>query len=111
MTSVTIPDEKHLRRLLRRAVAEIIPEEEFAAALRTGRRLRLKMGLDPSAPDLTLGHAVALVPGARTNIKITGPDDLAIAEALLARGAGQLLVAAPGVQASLPHPLRLLLEL
>jgi tyrosyl-tRNA synthetase len=60
MTSVTIPDEKHLGRLLRRAVAEIIPEEEFAAALRTGRRLRLKLGLDPSAPDLTLGHAVAL---------------------------------------------------
>jgi len=60
MTSVTIPDEKRLRRLLRRAVVEIIPEEEFAAALRTGRRLRLKLGLDPSAPDLTLGHAVAL---------------------------------------------------
>ncbi len=60
MTGVTIPDEKRLRWLLRRAVVEIIPEEEFAAALRSGRRLRLKMGLDPSAPDLTLGHAVAL---------------------------------------------------
>jgi tyrosyl-tRNA synthetase len=60
MTNATIPDEKSLRRLLRRAVAEIIPEEEFASALRSGRRLRLKMGLDPSAPDLTVGHAVAL---------------------------------------------------
>jgi len=60
MTSVTIPDEKRLRWLLRRAVVEIIPEEEFAAALRSGRRLRLKLGLDPSAPDLTLGHAVVL---------------------------------------------------
>jgi 2-C-methyl-D-erythritol 4-phosphate cytidylyltransferase len=35
-----------------------------------------------------LGHPVALVPGSRANIKITDPDDLAIAEALLARGAG-----------------------
>jgi tyrosyl-tRNA synthetase len=60
MTSATIPGDKHLRWLLRRAVAEIIPEEEFAAALRSGRRLRLKLGLDPSAPDLTLGHAVVL---------------------------------------------------
>jgi tyrosyl-tRNA synthetase len=60
MTGVTVPDERLLRTLLRRAVAEIIPEDEFAAALRSGRRLRLKMGLDPSAPDLTVGHAVAL---------------------------------------------------
>ncbi len=35
-----------------------------------------------------LGHPVALVPGSRTNIKITSPEDLAMAEALLARGAG-----------------------
>jgi tyrosyl-tRNA synthetase len=60
MTKATVPDEKRLGWLLRRAVAEIIPEEEFAAALRSGRRLRLKLGLDPSAPDLTLGHAVVL---------------------------------------------------
>jgi tyrosyl-tRNA synthetase len=60
MTSATVPDDNRLRWLLRRAVAEIIPEEEFAAALRSGRRLRLKLGLDPSAPDLTLGHAVVL---------------------------------------------------
>jgi tyrosyl-tRNA synthetase len=60
MTNVTVPDDRRLRWLLRRAVMEIIPEEEFAAALRSGRRLRLKLGLDPSAPDLTLGHAVVL---------------------------------------------------
>ncbi|NIR96865.1 MAG: tyrosine--tRNA ligase, partial [Gammaproteobacteria bacterium] len=35
-------------------------EDEFVAALSSGRRLRLKMGFDPSAPDLTLGHAVGL---------------------------------------------------
>lgn len=35
-----------------------------------------------------LGHPVVLVPGSRVNIKITSPDDLGIAEALLTRGAG-----------------------
>ncbi len=34
-----------------------------------------------------LGHPVALVPGWPGNIKVTGPEDLALAEALLAHGA------------------------
>ncbi len=59
-SAVTIPQEKELGWILRRAVAEVIPEDEFVEALRSGRRLRLKMGFDPSAPDLTLGHAVGL---------------------------------------------------
>lgn len=52
------PDGPTLQRLLRRGVQEIIPEAEFAEALRSGRRLRLKFGVDPSRPDLTLGHVV-----------------------------------------------------
>ncbi len=44
--------------LLRRAVAEIIIEEEMVKLLKSGKKLRLKFGLDPSAPDLTLGHTV-----------------------------------------------------
>jgi tyrosyl-tRNA synthetase len=59
-TAVRIPEPEELRWILRRAVAEIIPEDELVEALRSGRRLRLKMGFDPSAPDLTLGHAVGL---------------------------------------------------
>jgi tyrosyl-tRNA synthetase len=47
-------------RLLRRGVAEIIVESEFVELLKAGRPLRLKMGFDPSAPDLHLGHAVGL---------------------------------------------------
>ncbi len=47
-------------RLLRRGVAEIIVESEFIELLKTGKPLRLKMGFDPSAPDLHLGHAVGL---------------------------------------------------
>ena len=47
-------------RLLGRGVVEIIDKGEFVELLDTGRPLRLKMGFDPSAPDLTLGHAVGL---------------------------------------------------
>jgi tyrosyl-tRNA synthetase len=55
-----IPSEEELRQITTRAVAEIIPRDEFVAELKSGRALRLKMGFDPSAPDLTLGHAVGL---------------------------------------------------
>ena len=49
-----------LDRLLRRGVAEIIVESEFVELLRAGKPLRIKMGFDPSAPDLHMGHAVGL---------------------------------------------------
>ncbi|MFC1980792.1 tyrosine--tRNA ligase [Chloroflexota bacterium] len=47
-------------RLLRRGVAEIIVEEEMIELLRSGKKLRLKEGFDPSFPDIHLGHMVAL---------------------------------------------------
>ena len=53
-------DDEQTNRLLRRGVVEIIVESEFVALLDGGRPLRLKMGFDPSAPDLHLGHAVGL---------------------------------------------------
>jgi tyrosyl-tRNA synthetase len=50
--------------LLRRGTAEIVPEEELTAKLRrsvqTGKPLRVKLGLDPTAPDIHLGFAVVL---------------------------------------------------
>jgi tyrosyl-tRNA synthetase len=49
---------------LRKGVAEIVPEEEFKAKLansiKTGKPLRVKLGVDPSAPDIHLGHTVVL---------------------------------------------------
>ncbi len=48
------------RRLLERGVAETIVESELVELLERGEPLRLKMGFDPSAPDLHLGHAVGL---------------------------------------------------
>ena len=46
--------------ILSRGVVEIIPRDEFVEALRSGRKLRLKLGLDPSKPDLHIGHGVLL---------------------------------------------------
>jgi tyrosyl-tRNA synthetase len=40
--------------------SEVISSDELAAKLREGRPLRVKLGMDPTAPDLHLGHSVAL---------------------------------------------------
>ncbi len=57
---VRIPTDEELQRITRRAVIEIIPEQEFIQALKSGRQLRLKMGFDPSRPDMHIGHAIGL---------------------------------------------------
>jgi tyrosyl-tRNA synthetase len=46
--------------LMKRAVAEVIVEDELVKMLHSGKMLRLKEGLDPSAPDIHLGHMVTL---------------------------------------------------
>ena len=46
--------------LIRRGVAEIIPEDTLIERLKEGRPLRVKAGFDPTAPDLHLGHTVLL---------------------------------------------------
>ena len=53
-------DEAQRHRLLRRGVTEVIVESELVELLDAGKPLRLKMGFDPSAPDLHMGHAVGL---------------------------------------------------
>ena len=55
-----VVSDKDVRRLLRRGVAEVIVEEEMIKLLGSGKKLRLKEGFDPSAPDIHLGHVVAL---------------------------------------------------
>ena len=59
MTSpVRIPADTAL--ITRRGVSRIISEDAFVAMLQRGRPLRLKMGFDPSRPDIHLGHVVGL---------------------------------------------------
>ena len=45
---------------LTRGCATVISEEELAAKLQLGRPLRVKLGVDPTAPDIHLGHSIAL---------------------------------------------------
>ncbi|OBZ16765.1 tyrosine--tRNA ligase [Bacillus sp. FJAT-26390] len=50
--------------VIRRGVVEIVPEDELknkiANAVATGTPLKVKLGLDPSAPDIHIGHTVVL---------------------------------------------------
>lgn len=46
--------------LLSRGCASLISPEELSRKLVLGRALRVKLGVDPTSPDLHLGHSVAL---------------------------------------------------
>jgi tyrosyl-tRNA synthetase len=45
---------------IKRGTNEIISEEELAKKLASGKKLRIKLGVDPTAPDLHLGHSVII---------------------------------------------------
>src|SRR5215471_14561792 len=46
--------------IIKRGSHEVIVAEELAKKLASGRKLRVKLGLDPTAPDLHLGHTVVI---------------------------------------------------
>jgi tyrosyl-tRNA synthetase len=46
--------------LIKRGAEELIVEEELVRKLARGKPLRVKLGLDPTAPDLHLGHTVVI---------------------------------------------------
>ncbi|OOR93157.1 tyrosine--tRNA ligase [Moraxella caviae] len=46
--------------LLKRGVVEMYSEEDLLKKLALGRPLRIKLGMDPTAPDLHFGHTVVL---------------------------------------------------
>ncbi|MFQ6028337.1 MAG: tyrosine--tRNA ligase, partial [Dehalococcoidia bacterium] len=52
--------EAEISRITQRGVRDIISREEFIRMLQSGKSLRLKMGFDPSRPDIHLGHVVGL---------------------------------------------------
>jgi tyrosyl-tRNA synthetase len=60
----TSPGVDEQLRVLTAGAAEVLPSgalaERLAAARAEGRPLRAKLGIDPSSPHLTLGHAVVL---------------------------------------------------
>ncbi len=47
-------------RIIKSGAANIVPEEELLKKLKRGTPLNIKLGVDPTSPDLHLGHAVPL---------------------------------------------------
>jgi tyrosyl-tRNA synthetase len=48
-------------KLLSRGCVELVSEKELKEKLESGRTLRVKLGVDPTSPDLHLGHSVPLM--------------------------------------------------
>jgi tyrosyl-tRNA synthetase len=54
-----VKNSKAMAKLLS-CVDEILPEKDFLEKINSGKKLRIKIGADPTAPDLHLGHSVIL---------------------------------------------------
>ncbi len=61
---MSLPSVSDQLAVIRRGIEKIVPEEELAAKLQqsidSGRPLRVKYGIDPTAVDVHLGHTVPL---------------------------------------------------
>ncbi len=61
---MNFPSRNEQMDVIRRGVSEIIPEEELVRkieqSIKTNKPLKIKLGCDPSRPDLHLGHSVVL---------------------------------------------------
>jgi tyrosyl-tRNA synthetase len=55
-----MPTPEEQLATLKRGAAQIISEEELLAKLKLGRPLNVKLGVDPTAPDIHLGFTVGL---------------------------------------------------
>ncbi len=59
-TTPVSTDEKKIDELLSRGVSEVIVKESLKKKLMSGERLRVKLGIDPTSPNIHIGRAVAL---------------------------------------------------
>src|SRR5260221_14716864 len=53
-------DEAKIQELLTRGVEEIFIKEHLEGALRSGKTLTVKLGIDPTGPEIHLGRAIPL---------------------------------------------------
>ena len=59
-TEQKMTDLKQALELISRGTEEIIKLEDLERKMGSGRTLRIKVGFDPTAPDLHLGHTVII---------------------------------------------------
>ncbi|MCX6712370.1 MAG: tyrosine--tRNA ligase, partial [Candidatus Vogelbacteria bacterium] len=57
----TNTDQKKIEELLSRGVEEIIGKEELEQKLKSGQELRVKLGIDPTSPNLHIGRSIPLL--------------------------------------------------
>src|SRR5690606_17321831 len=57
-SNMSKPDQ--INDILHRSVAEIIHFESLAKKLKSGKKLRVKLGIDPTSPNIHIGRAVVL---------------------------------------------------
>ena len=56
-----VTDENKIDELLSRGVAEAIVRNDLRRKLLSGKRLRVKLGIDPTSPDLHIGRSIPLL--------------------------------------------------
>jgi tyrosyl-tRNA synthetase len=59
-SAVNQTNERDRPAVLSRGAVEVISQAELTEKLKLGRPLRIKLGMDPTAPDLHLGHTITL---------------------------------------------------
>jgi tyrosyl-tRNA synthetase len=52
--------QAEIENILGRGVADVVGRDRLIEALKNGTTLRFKMGMDPTSPDIHIGHAVGL---------------------------------------------------
>lgn len=64
MSTVKFPSLNEQMDIIKRGAVEIIPEEELVKkiekSIKTSKPLNIKLGCDPSRPDLHIGHSVVI---------------------------------------------------
>ncbi|MBP9581081.1 MAG: tyrosine--tRNA ligase [Ignavibacterium sp.] len=64
MSTVKFPSLNEQMDIIKRGVVEIIPEDELVKkiekSIKTNKPLNIKLGCDPSRPDLHIGHSVVI---------------------------------------------------
>lgn len=60
MSKVDTNSEK-IAELLSRGVTEVVDEKDLAEKLQSGKQLRIKLGIDPTSPNIHLGRSIPLL--------------------------------------------------
>lgn len=56
-----ITDDKSIEEVLTRGVEEVIEKDKLVAKMKVGKELRIKLGIDPTSPNIHIGRAIQLL--------------------------------------------------